>query len=168
MSNSKSKKPENNLTEEVVAQQRGSRSERRKVYERVKDSQIPDYLVEEFKTKGYDLRFVRWAILGKEDFRYLGRREREGYEFVTQDELPEEYIRTVRMRDTSMAKGLVTMGDLCLMKIDTDLANSRRDYFNDEADTMAEAVDIHTLEKKGFRNLGTKTRTMMREPSFKE
>ena len=64
--------------------------------------------------------------------------------------------------------GCVTVGDLCLMKIDSDLRNSRRKFFQDETENHINAVDIHVLEKKGFRNLGTRTKVLTREPTFGE
>ena len=96
---------------EVESTERG-RPSRRKVYERVKESEIPDYVREHFKKDNYDLRLVRWQIAGEPDYRYLTRREQEGYEFVKTDEVPKEYLRTMRIRDTQVTKGLVTAGGI--------------------------------------------------------
>lgn len=141
---------------------------RKKVYERVRESALPDALREHFKKSGYDLKLVRWSLNGDEDYRYLNRREREGYEFVQVSELPDWYLKSVRSIDTKSRTGLITLGDLCIMKIDTDLRQSRRKFYQDEADREVDSVDVHVLEKKGFRNLGSKSKVMMREPSFAE
>ncbi len=145
-----------------------TRKPRKKIYERVRESAIPEDLVEHFKKDNYDLKLVRYMLHGNEDYRYLYRREREGYEFVQASEIPAKFMNGLAVLDTKSHQGLVTVGDLCLMKIDSDLRNSRRKYFQDETEKHISAVDIHVLEKKGFRNLGTRTKILTREPTFGE
>jgi hypothetical protein len=144
------------------------RSARKKVYERVVESDLPADLVKLFKKDNYDLKLIRWSLHGDEDYRYLTQREKEGYEFVSADELPEWYRNSVRLVDTKGRQGMVILGDLCLMKIDSDLRQSRTDAYQADTDKQVEAVDIHVLEKKGFRNLGTRSKVVMKEPSFQE
>lgn len=160
------KQSKDDVTTETEAPR--GRTGRKKVYERVRETQIPDKIQEMFRKNNYELRSVRWALNGVEDYRSLYRREQEGYEFVKADELPEWYLKQIRIEDTRARNGLVTIGDLCLMKIDIDLRNSRRDYYNDQADAEVKAVNINVLEKKGFKNLGTRSKTMLREPTFSD
>jgi hypothetical protein len=161
---------ENTKTKETVNETKASiqRKPRKKTYERIRESAIPDELVEHFKKDNYDLKLVRFMLQGAEDYRYLYRREREGYEFVQASEIPEKFKAGLSEMDTKSHQGLVTVGDLCLMKIDSDLRNSRRKYFQDETESHINAVDIHVLEKRGFRNLGTRTKVLTREPTFQE
>lgn len=164
----KSKTNENEKEVQSQSEERG-RAPRRKVYERVRDAVIPKYVYEHFAKENYYPKLVRWSIRGEPDYRYLARREHEGYEFVTADELPEQYLKALRVKDTQVTNGLVTNGgDLCLMKIDIDLRNSRIDYFHQEAQGEVDAVNINVLEKKGLRNTGSRSKVMMREPSFQE
>jgi hypothetical protein len=152
------------VKEEMVSQ---SRKPRKKVYTRVREGVIPDYVIEHFAEQGYALKPVRWTLQGIEEYRYLAGRENEGYEFVTADELPEQYLSSIRLEDVRGRKGLVTMGDLCLMKIDIDLQQSRIEAFQDDAAKELNAVDINTLRKKhGFKNLGTKSKVMLKAPDF--
>jgi len=149
--------------------ERGQRQPRRKVYQRFKESEIPQDVKDIFAKDGYDLRFIRWSIAGEMDNRKLALRQREGYEFVKANELPEDYKATLRIRDTQMTNGLVTNGgDLCLMKIDSDLRQSRIEYYQGVAQAQQDAVDVNVLEKKGLRNLGTRSKVMMKEPSFQD
>ena len=142
------------------------RVKRRKVYERVREAQIPDEVYEHFAKDDYYPRLVRWSIHGDIDYGYLNRRLQEGYEFITKDELPASYLQGLRIKDTSIVNGMVTNGaDLCLMKVDMDLRESRKDYYHDLAHKQVEAVDVH-VERNGLRNR-SKTQVMMREPSFK-
>lgn len=144
------------------------RKPRKKVYERIRESSIPEELVEHFKKQNYDLKLIRYLLHGEEDYRYLYRRKREGYEFVTKKEVPEEFMDGFSLINTKSCQGLITVGDLCLVKVDSDLRKSRRDFFKEETERHIDAVDVHVLEKKGFRNLGTRTKVTNREPSFQE
>lgn len=152
--------------EEIETSSRG-RTGRRKVYERVRETDIPQYVKDFFAKDDYELRFIRWSIHGQPDYRYLNVREQEGYEFVKAKELPDEYRRVMREVDTNIGNGLVTNGgDLCLMKIDSDLRRSREAHFDDVATQEIEAVDLNVLNKKGFITKGSKSSVIMREPSF--
>ena len=155
---------------EIVEQTESkARKPRKKVYERVQETELPAALVALFKKDNYELRLKRWSVFGDEDYRYLTQCEQEGYEFVQADELPESFLTAVRIMDTRGRKGLVIMGDLCLMKIDCDLNKSRIQHFQDLSDAQVEAVSIHVLTKKhGFKDLGTKSKVIMKEPTFQE
>lgn len=143
------------------------RPQRRKVYERVRESDIPQYVRDHMMKEGYALRFVRWSIHGEPDYRYLNRREKEGYEFVKKEDLPEEYLRSMKSVNVSTHQGLITNGgDLCLMKVDVDLQKSREQYFSSITDAEVSAVDANVLNKKGFITHGSKSNVMLREPSF--
>lgn len=153
--------------EEAMSSQ--TRKPRKKVYERVREGVIPEYVKEHFAKDGWALKPIRWSLQGNEDYRYLARRENEGYQFVSADELPERYLNSIRVVDVRSRKGLITMGDLCLMKIDLDLQQSRIEAFQDDAAKELNAVDINTLRKKhGFTNHGTKTQVKVKTPSFQD
>ena len=154
------------VKEEMISK---TRKPRKKVYERIREGVIPDYVNEHFEAQGYALKPVRWTLQGVEEYRYMAHRENEGYEFVTADELPKEYLSSVKLEDVRGRKGLVTMGDLCLMKIDLDLRQSRIEAFQDDAAKELNAVDINTLRRKhGFKNLGTKSKVMLKAPDFQD
>lgn len=149
---------------------RGSRPERKKTYERVRRTQIPEELQDHFRKTGYEVRPIRYMVTGVEELSYLATRENEGYEFVTVQELPEWFLKSIRQVDTKTRQGLVTIGDTCLMKIDIDLRNSRRDFFADVTRQENDAVDEFTSGKKaGFRNIGSKKQTIVnREPTYRD
>ncbi len=154
-------------TTEDTSTETTSRKPRKKVYERIREGVIPDYVNEHFAKENYTLKPIRWTLQGNEDYRYLAHRENEGYEFVTADELPEQYMSSIRVVDTRARKGLVTMGDLCLMKIDMDLQRSRDAHFQGEAAKELNAVDINTLTKKHkLINQGTNSRVFVKTPDF--
>lgn len=156
------------LDKKEAAAKKTGRSARRKTYERVRESAIPQEVVDHFAKDDYELRWVRWLLQGQEDLRNLSKREREGYEFVLVDELPHEFLKQLRVESTKAREGLVTSGDLCLMKIDRDLRNSRRDFFANEAEKQIRTVDVSALKRKGFYDMGSKTQVMSREPTFSD
>lgn len=144
------------------------RPQRRKAYQPIRETQLDSALIELFARKGYDLKLVRWSIQGEEDYRYLNRRAQEGYEFVTKDEIPDHLLSGLRLEDTRTVNGMLTIGDLCLMKIDSELRQSRREYYRDVTEREIAAVDVHILSKKGFQTNGSRTKVSLREPSFQE
>lgn len=144
------------------------RASRKKTYERVRESALDKELINYFNKEGWDLKLIRWAINGDEDYRYLNRREREGYEFVTSDEIPDKFKAGMNIIDTKNRKGLITMGDLVLMKVDSDLRNSRRKVYQQITDNEVASVDVNVLEKKhGLKNTGSRTKVYVgKEPGF--
>lgn len=154
--------------EVAVAETKTARAPRKKVYERTVEAKIPDYLVKKFKKDNYDLRLIRWIVQGEEDYRNLSIAEKEGYEYVKVDEVPEEFLTTVKVRDSAGRKGLITLGDLVLMKMDSDLRKSRTEAYEQDARDQLASVDVHVLEKKGLLNTGSRSRVMYKEPTFQE
>lgn len=142
---------------------------RRKTYERQETLTLPSELEAHFKKDNYELKLIRWALLGEEDYMYLHKMEKEGFEFVRKEEIPPQFTSLMREIDTKARPGLLTLGDLCLMKMDSDLRASRAKYFEDLTRQQLASVDVNVLEKKGYRNLGSRSRVIQgREPGFKE
>ena len=50
---------------------------------------IPDSVKNDFEEQGYGLMWIRIMINGQDDFQNIGRKQREGWEFVTAEECPE-------------------------------------------------------------------------------
>ena len=146
-----------------------SQDTRRKVYQPVVETKIPQDVQDAFRGEGYELRLIRWSITGKEDYRNLHRRVQEGYEFVTAKELKDlapHFASTLKSQSTSIAKGILTIGDNCLMKVDIDLRDSRREYFKKKTHQEVQAVDINVLGKKhGLIDGGSKSQVITREPT---
>lgn len=142
---------------------------RKKVYERQLETDIPQYVRDLFFKDDYALTFIRWSLEGEEDYRYLSARENEGFEFVKASELPEEYLRSLRVMDARARKGMVISGDCVLMKVDVDLQRSRQEYYEDLTKQQQDAVDINVISKrKGFINTGSKRTVSHREPTFQD
>lgn len=144
------------------------RPARKKVYEQVVATEIPYDIIKTFAEDDYELRWVRYSLGGEEDLKNLSKREREGYEFVTADELPESFLYAIKVYDGKNRQGLITSGDLCLMKIDVDLRKSRSDHFKNRTDRETSAADVWNMtRKKGFIDAGSKSSVSVgKEPTF--
>ncbi len=133
------------------------------------ETEIPDVVRQIFYKDNYYLSFIRWSLEGEEDYRYLSARENEGFEFVKSSELPQDYLKSLRVMDTRARKGMIVSGDVCLMKIDCDLLQSRKEYYEQLTKDQSDAVDINVISKrKGFKNLGSKSKVTHREPTFQD
>jgi len=140
---------------------------RKKTYVPIVETEIPQHVIQAFKQDDYDLRWIRFRIDGEEDLRNLSRREREGYEFVTADELPKDFLDSIRIYDGKNRQGLITSGDVCLVKIDTDLRKSRVNHFKQKTDSETRAADVYNITRKGFRDVGSKSSVSVgKEPTF--
>jgi len=146
-----------------------TRAKRKRVYERPMEQDIPDHVRNKFLKDEYALKFIRWSIHGEEDYKYLASRVNEGYEFVSADEIPSDYLMSLRVMDTRSRKGMVTSGDCVLMKIDVELQRSRAEYYENLTNEQNNAVDINVVaRKKGLKNLGSKSKVTLREPTFQD
>jgi len=100
---------------------------------------IPSELEEKFLDAGFKLRWIRFTLNGEEDYRNLGKKQREGYEFVTLDEV-KGHLSMVKEVDTKNHRNLVTVGDLALAKIPLYKSNARKKYFEGKAKELELAV----------------------------
>lgn len=144
------------------------RPTRKKVYEQIVSSKIPQDVIDLFAKDDYEVRWVRLKLGGEEDLSNLGRREREGYEFVTADELPENFLNSLKIYDGKTRQGLITSGDLVLMKVDTELRKSREEFFKTKTDKEVDAANIwNTSRKRGLIDTGSKSSVSVgKEPTF--
>jgi hypothetical protein len=149
----------------VVTGNRG-RAKRKVKYEEVRETEVPREVQEKFLKEGWSLRFIRYYINGEPDYRYLNRREREGFEFVQLDELPEWYRDAFTVEDDRKRTGLLLSGDVVLAKAPVELIEDRRRYINNKTTAIVNAVDVNVLQRKGFVDLGSRSTINNREPEF--
>ena len=109
------------------------------VYQPPDEMKIPDELHDKFKEQGFSLRWVRFLIGNEEDYKNIGLKLREGYEFVKQDEIGMA-LPMVREASTKNHRNLVTVGDLALAKIPTYKAEARKRYYEDKTREMEQAT----------------------------
>lgn len=120
--------------------------ETREEEERPRDWQPPEKLAAPTPPEGISLRFVRYRVRNEDDAENVVERRRQGYEFVTPEEIKSwgsgEFLYA-HMEDASDKgrSGEVRVGDLVLMKIPTYMAKQRTDYYAHTTKALAEAID---------------------------
>lgn len=150
----------------VKAEGERKRPTRKVKYERIAQTTIPKDVKDMFLRDDWVLRWVRFQINGEEDYRGLGRRINEGFEFVTEKEVPQSFLARCQIQNTKNQKGLITSGDCVLMKADVNLIEDRKRYYEETTDREVSTADLFNLTRnKGFKDLGMKSKITYKEPT---
>ena len=117
------------------------------------------------------LRWVRIQIRGVDDYQNVGKRQRDGWVFVTPDEVPELGASSTVMERGRYA-GTVVRGDVALAKMPEDRAIARREYFVKKADDLMNAVNSQLMNNSDSRmpifNNSKSTVTKGKSPKFQD
>ena len=124
-------------------------TKRKTVFTQNSDLVIPEGLQQELKEKGMKARWVRVKLDGKDDVKNIGRRKREGWEFMHPDEVPEEVLYGSEFEDVGRLKGIVVVGDLALAKHNLDYVESRKQYYAQKNHALDQAVKQEIARQKG-------------------
>lgn len=147
------------------------RMPRKKVYQPHQETKIPAETLKKFRDKGFELKLIRWSLGGQEDSRSLSRRTREGYVFVTRDELDRVdplYSASFQERNTNVTNGVLVVGDSCLVKIAIEDREARREYYQEKSRNELNSVDANVISKKhDLINNNSSTKVSTREPTFR-
>ena len=65
------------------------RAQKDYVFEEPSITNIPDVVTEKFKNSGMTLGWLRIDLKDKEDYQNIGKKQQQGWEFVTPEEVPE-------------------------------------------------------------------------------
>lgn len=115
-------------------------SQNREKEERTKQWQPPTLLPDPEPQEGWVFRWVRTSMVGNSDNTNVSRRLREGWVPVKSLEVPELQLRSDR---NSSFEDCVEVGGLLLMKMPSEMAEQRKEYFAKKAMQQEQAVD-HT------------------------
>ena len=108
---------------------------RRKPWEPVKKLDTPP------PPEGYEYRWIRESLLGKEDANNISYRLREGWEFVQGSELPADWKLPTLGSDRGRLAGVVSNEGLILAKMPLQTVQERRDYFEQMNQRNNQALD---------------------------
>ena len=132
---------------------------------------IPEEVTDRFKNQGMVLRWIRIQIRGADDYQNVGKRQRDGWVFVTPDEVPELGASSTVMERGRYA-GTVVRGDVALAKMPEDRAIARREYFVKKADDLMNAVNSQLMNNSDSRmpifNNSKSTVTKGKSPKFQD
>ena len=108
---------------------------------------------------------------GQDDYQEVGKKQSQGWEFVTPDEVPEMGATSV-VREEGRYAGVVCRGDIALGKIPTVKLEAKRRHYRNKANEMLEAVNSQLMSQSNSRmpiSNNSKSRTFKgRSPTFQD
>ena len=105
----------------------------------------PSYLDTPNAPNGYRHRWVRIETLGVADTKNIQGRLRSGYELVRSDEYPDEDFPAIT--DGKYA-GVIGHGGLVLTRVPEEIARSRQEYFERQAQDQQTAIDNDLMKEQ--------------------
>ena len=122
--------------------------ESRALTERPKRWMPPELLPEPDKQAGYEYRWIRVSMLGKQDGRNVSTKLREGWEPVKLQEQPQFKLLT---DPTTRFEDGIEIGGLLLCKTPEEFVEQRKDYYANQNQLQAEAVDNNLMRQSDPR-----------------
>jgi len=112
---------------------------------------IPKSLEDSFKDQGYILGWLRIYLQGNEDYKAVGQKINEGWEFVTSDEVPEMTQGYGYSKSGDRFDNCVIRGDVALAKIPTHIFEGRQNASLQRNRDMNEAIDKRLMSMQDRR-----------------
>jgi DNA-binding transcriptional MerR regulator len=136
-----------------------NKDNRKRVYKPANLLDIPEEVTKHFKNQGFSLRWVRVELAGQDDASSVSKRVREGYQFVTKTEIPEDYRDFFGdTRKVRASSAVVCINELVLAKIETDAAEARQEHYEEKS---SEAV-------RSFERFARKGRNANEDPMLQK
>ena len=111
---------------------------------------IPEEIQNRFANEGMALRWIRINLRGQDDYKNVGKRMQEGWQFVDVSEVP-ELQHTSFVREDGRYLGAVCRGDLALAKMPAAKAQSRQRYYENQSSEMVDAVNQQLMNSSDSR-----------------
>ena len=132
---------------------------------------IPEDVKARFLNQGMVLRWIRIQIRGADDYQNVGKRQRDGWVFVTPDEVPELSTSSI-VREGGRYAGTVVRGDVALAKMPEGRAIARREHYENKANELMNAVNSQLMSNSDSRmpiyNNSKSTVTRGKSPKFQD
>tara|TARA_R110001583_G_scaffold65497_1_gene189245 strand:- start:331 stop:822 length:492 start_codon:yes stop_codon:yes gene_type:complete len=160
-----------NETERSNATREATTREEEYFFEEPDALTIPDMVQARFDNEEMSLRWIRISVKGEDDIMNVGKKQQEGWIFVTPDEVPEMAI-TSFVRDEGRYLGAVCRGDLALAKKPTVKVKARQKFYEKKANEQMDAVNAQLMKNSDSRmpisNTSKSVTTRGRQPSFQD
>jgi len=122
-----------------MADNRASRdTESRTQFQRPQSWRAPEILPMPDPRPGWTHRYIRIAMMGKDDPQNISSKLREGWEPVKADEYPELMVMASQ---SGQFKGNIEVGGLLLCRIPEEFMKQRDAYYNSQNKAQMESVD---------------------------
>ena len=132
---------------------------------------IPEDVKARFLNQGMVLRWIRIQIRGADDYQNVGKRQRDGWVFVTPDEVPELSTSSI-VKENGRYAGTVVRGDVALAKMPEGRAIARREHYENKANELMNAVNSQLMSNNDSRmpiyNNSKSTVTRGKSPKFQD
>ena len=112
---------------------------------------IPKTLEDSFKDQGYNLGWLRIYLQGNEDYKAVGQKINEGWEFVTADEVPEMTTGYGYSKTEDRFENCIIRGDVALAKIPFDIWTRKKEASLKRNKDMNEAIDKRLMSMQDRR-----------------
>ena len=122
--------------------------ESRALAERPRQWMPPELLPEPDKQAGYDYRWIRVSMQGKDDGRNISTKFREGWEPVKLEEQPQ--FQLLADPNSRFSDG-IEIGGLLLCKTPKEFVQQRKAYYAKQNQAQAEAVDNNLMRQSDAR-----------------
>ena len=111
---------------------------------------IPEEVSARFLNQGMVLRWIRVQLRGADDYQNVGKRQRDGWVFVTPDEVPEMSTSSI-VKEGGRYAGTVVRGDVALAKMPEGRAIARREHYENKANELMNAVNSQLMSNNDSR-----------------
>jgi hypothetical protein len=118
--------------------------------------EIPDEVSNEFKNKGFGLRWVRYMLEGGIDTRNWTKQAREGWTPVNPSEVASNQVKYMGIENQDQLGDVIAKGDLILCKNEMYKIKARQEYFENKASEQIEGVN-ERLRDQGMSKLAELT-----------
>ncbi len=117
------------------------------------------------------LGWLRIDLKDKEDYQNIGKKQQQGWEFVTPEEVPEMGATSIVRKEGRYA-GVVCRGDLALGKIPTFKLEAKKAHYLKKSGQMMDAVNQQLMNQSTSQmpisNTSKSSVTKGRRPSFQD
>jgi len=128
---------------------------REAILEAIEDSdwlKIPDSVKTKYLDEGYVLRWVRVMLDNQDDYQNIGRKEREGWTFVTAKECP-ELSSGFKVQEDGRMTGCILRGDVALAKQPIEYAQAKTEATRKRTDQMETAIQNRMMRDHPDRRM---------------
>ena len=147
------------------------RAQKDYVFEEPSLTNIPNAVEEKFKNSGMTLGWLRIDLKGNEDYQNIGKKQQQGWEFVTPEEVPEMGATSIVRKEGRYA-GVVCRGDLALGKIPTFKLEAKKAHYLKKSGQMMDAVNQQLMSQSNSQspisNTSKSSVTKGRRPTFQD
>ena len=132
---------------------------------------IPEEVKARLLNQGMVLRWIRVQLRGADDYQNVGKRQRDGWVFVTPDEVPEMSTSSI-VKEGGRYAGTVVRGDVALAKMPEGRAIARREHYENKANELMNAVNSQLMSNNDSRmpiyNNSKSTVSRGKSPKFQD